>query len=120
MIAVRMCSCRHINETRHEQGLRVKRDLWESRIHVGKKQAFLGSFASKQEAGVVWDAASVWRSLKAPGKHMLAAVYFCFWLALAACMGVSRCCRTQPLNAWSLLRLAASSCRLCQPHKPHL
>ena len=42
-------------------------------IKVGMKTAYLGVYASKQEAGVVWDAAGVWRSMKAPGKHVLAA-----------------------------------------------
>jgi hypothetical protein len=38
-------------------------------MRLGSKNTYLGHFASKQEAGVVWDAASIWRSMKAPGKH---------------------------------------------------
>ena len=68
-IAVPMCYCRHALETCKEQGVHAKMDLWLATIHVGKKQAYLGTYASKQEAGVVWDAASIWRSMKAPGKH---------------------------------------------------
>ena len=65
-----MCYCRHASETCKEQGVHAKMDLWLATIHVGKKQAYLGTYASKQEAGVVWDAASIWRSMKAPGKHV--------------------------------------------------
>jgi hypothetical protein len=49
--------------------------MWEAKFRLGMKMAYLGSYASKQEAGVVWDAASVWRSMKAPGKLVLAANY---------------------------------------------
>ena len=36
-----------------------------------QKATHLGKYASKQEAGVVWDAASVWRTMHEPGKHKL-------------------------------------------------
>jgi hypothetical protein len=45
---------------------------WKACFMLRKQNIYLGTYASKQEAGVVWDAASVWRSMKAPGKPELA------------------------------------------------
>ena len=64
------CICRHLAGTCTEQG-RKKVNLWAASLRLGEKHAYLGSYASKQEAGVVWDAASVWRSTKAPGEYKL-------------------------------------------------
>ena len=56
---------------------------WLARLGVGKKKTNLGTYETKREAGVVWDAASVWRSMQAPGKRVLAAK----WIALLLLAG---------------------------------
>ena len=55
----------------------------------------LGTYKTKLEAGVVWDAASVWRSMKAPGKRVLAAK----WIALLVQAGI---------EAWAWVSIADS------------
>ena len=84
------CFCRHAAEEAKEQGVRARGNAWVAQIYVGKKNAYLGIFASKQEAGVVWDAASMWKSMKAPGKHVFQCKLHCMSAAgrqWHACMG---------------------------------
>ena len=44
---------------------------WQANLSLGNKMTYLGAYASKQEAGIVWNAGSVWRRLKEPGKRRL-------------------------------------------------
>ena len=59
-------TCRHASDTCREQGVYAHFGSWMAQIKLCKKDTHLGTYASKQEAGVVWDAASVWKAPQEP------------------------------------------------------
>ena len=91
----------------------MNKKAWQAQLKMGKKMHHLGTFACKQEAGVVWDAGSVWRSIHAPGKHALAAQCIANLPLVRHCRA---CCRLPVQDLTTDCMLAGANMRAGSSH----